>query len=430
MKLFEILFVSLSLGLTSFGGPIAHLGYFHAAYVQKRKWISEELYTDLVALCQFLPGPASSQLGIAIGTYRGGLLGGILAWIGFTAPSAIALVLAFYGLQEIDPVRLQWIHGLKIVAVAVVAQAVWSMATKLASDKERASIAIVAALSILLIPYAFTQIAIIVLAGFLGAMLARVKSARFEHPVVFPVSKRYGAMSLGLMVVLLIGLPLFSRLHFNPLIDLFDSFFRIGSLVFGGGHVVLPLLEKEVVPVGLVGKSQFLTGYGLTQAVPGPLFTFAAYLGAVIGGWPVAALTTFAIFLPSFLMVVGVVPYWDGLRRLPQLQSGLWGINAAVVGILLAALFDPVWVSAIRNPVDFSIALLCFGLLQFWKLPPWCIVLLCLPAIVLNGILNKLFLMSQPIIFNLHCLKKRKPDDSFIRLTPRCCVLGLRNLRF
>jgi len=376
MKLVEILFVSLLLGLTSFGGPIAHLGYFHAEYVQKRKWVSEELYTDLVALCQFLPGPASSQVGIAVGTYRGGLLGGILAWIGFTAPSAIALVLAFYGLQSVDSASLQWMHGLKIVAVAVVTQAVWSMAAKLAPDKERASIAIGATLSILVFPFAFTQIAIILLAGCLGTLLSRVKSVKFEHSVAFPLTKRTGVVALGLMAVLLFGLPLLRQLQISPWVDLFDSFFRIGSLVFGGGHVVLPLLEKEVVPVGLVPSNQFLTGYGLTQAVPGPLFTFAAYLGAVIGGWQVAILTTFAIFLPSFLLVIGVVPYWDELRRRPQLQSALWGINAAVVGILLAALYDPVWMTAIRNPVDFSIALFCFGLLQFWRFPPWCIVLI------------------------------------------------------
>ena len=376
MHLLEIFIVSLSLGLSSFGGPIAHLGYFHAAYVQKRKWLPEELFTDLVAICQFLPGPASSQLGIAIGTYRGGILGGVLAWLGFTAPSVIALVLAFYGLQEVDPSRLQWVHGLKIVAVAVVSQAVWSMAVKLSPDKERASITLVAAVSILLFPSTLTQVAIIILAGCLGAGLSKVKAISGDHPVIFPVSKRTGLVALVLMATLLIGLPLLRQFHISPWLDLFDDFFRIGSLVFGGGHVVLPLLERAVVRVGLVENSQFLTGYGLTQAVPGPLFTFAAYLGAVIGGWPVAIWTTLAIFLPSFLMVIGVVPYWDRLRRQPRLQSALWGINAAVVGILLAALYDPVWVSTIRNPTDFSIALVCFGLLQLWRLPPWCIVIL------------------------------------------------------
>lgn len=375
MNLLKIFLVSLSLGLTSFGGPIAHLAYFHTEYVVRRKWLSEELYGDLVALCQFLPGPASSQVGIAVGTYRGGLPGGLLAWAGFTLPSALALVLAFYGLQKIDPQQLKWIQGLKIVAVAVVAHAVWSMAVKLAPDKERASIAITSAISLLLFPAAFMQVIVILLAGFLGAWLGKAKLTPAGDRVPFPLSKRASAAALGLMVILLTGLPLLHSLQLGQSFDLFDSFFRIGSLVFGGGHVVLPLLEREVVPTGWIGKDQFLAGYGLTQAVPGPLFTFAAYLGAVIGGWSFAALALVAIFLPSFLLVIGVMPHWDRLRRQPRLQSALWGINAAVVGILLAALYDPVWVSAIRNPADFSIALLCFGLLQFWRLPPWSIVI-------------------------------------------------------
>lgn len=380
LRLAEILAVSLYLGCTSFGGPIAHLGYFHAEYVKNRKWLGEELYADLVALCQFLPGPASSQLGIAIGIYRGGLLGGILAWIGFTLPSALALLLAFYGLSEIDQAKLHWINGLKIVAVAVVAQAVWTMGGKLAPDKERASIAVLGAVTILLWPTAYVQIMIIVAAGFAGLLIKKGVSSQ-RQSMTFPLGKRTGAAALCLVAGLLIGLPLLRQIADNAWLAVFDTFYRIGALVFGGGHVVLPMLEKEVVPAGWVGQSQFLIGYGLTQAVPGPLFTFAAYLGAVIGGWKGAIITTFAIFLPSFLFVVGIVPFWDSLRARRSLQSALWAINAAVVGILLAALYDPIWTSAIHSAADFTIAIVCFGLLQFWRMPPWVVVAIaCLLA--------------------------------------------------
>ena len=380
LRLAEILLVSLYLGCTSFGGPIAHLGYFHAEYVNNRKWIGEELYSDLVALCQFLPGPASSQLGIAIGIYRGGLIGGFLAWIGFTLPSALVLVLAFYGLSEIDPAKLNWIHGLKIVAVAVVAQAVWTMGVKLAPDKKRATIAILAAATILLWSTAYVQIMIIVAAGFAGVLFQKGVISQYKS-ITFPLGKRTGVFSLCLFVGLLIGLPLLRQISDHGWVAVFDTFYRIGSLVFGGGHVVLPMLEKEVVPAGWVEQSQFLTGYGLTQAVPGPLFTFAAYLGAVLGGWKGAFITTIAIFLPSFLLVVGIVPFWDSLRARPSLQSALWAINAAVVGILLAALYDPIWTTAIHSAADFTIAIICFGLLQYWRMPPWGVVVIaCLLA--------------------------------------------------
>jgi chromate transporter len=380
-RLQEIFLVSLYLGLTSFGGPVAHLGYFHTEYVKNRKWITEEIYSDLVALCQFLPGPASSQVGIAIGTYKGGILGGFLAWLGFTVPSVLILVFAFYGLREIDPARLVWIQGLKIVAVAIVAQAVWSMSTKLTPDKERATIALLGAVITLLWPNAYMQILTITVAGFAGTVFGRHRVTS-QHPnMVFPLRKRTGAIALFLFIGLLIGLPLLRQITTNEWVGVFDSFYRIGSLVFGGGHVVLPMLEKEVVPIGWVEQSQFLTGYGLTQAVPGPLFTFASYLGAVMGGWSGAIITTIAIFLPSFLLVIGVVPFWDTLRTKSCLQSALWAVNAAVVGILLAALYDPVWTSAIRSTADFTIAIICFGLLQFWRVPPWCVVIVaCLLA--------------------------------------------------
>lgn len=375
-RLQEILMVSLYLGLTSFGGPVAHLGYFHSEYVKKRKWVSEELYSDLVALCQFLPGPASSQVGIAIGTHRGGILGGIMAWIGFTVPSALALVLAYYGLRDIDPSSLSWVHGLKIIAVAVVAQAVWRMGVQLAPDKTRATVAFLGAAITLLWPNAFIQVLIILAAGLVGTLIKKPRVGSNYQTMNFPLSKRTGIIALSLLTALLAGLPMLRQATGNEWLGIFDSFFRIGSLVFGGGHVVLPLLEKEVVPAGWVERGQFLTGYGLTQAVPGPLFTFAAYLGAVMGGWMGAVITTIAIFLPSFLFVIGVVPFWDTLRTTPSLQSALWAINAAVVGILLAALYDPVWISAISGTVDFTIAIICFGLLQFWRVPPWCVVII------------------------------------------------------
>lgn len=372
----EILMVSLYLGLTSFGGPVAHLGYFHSEYVKKRKWVSEELYSDLVALCQFLPGPASSQVGIAIGTHRGGMLGGIIAWIGFTVPSALVLVLAYYGLRDIDPSQLSWVHGLKIIAVAVVAQAVWSMGAKLAPDKTRATIAILGAAITLLWPRAYIQVLIILAAGLIGTIIKKTGVSSDYQTMTFPIRRRTGVIALLILASMFVGLPILRQATGSEWIGIFDSFFRIGSLVFGGGHVVLPLLEKEVVPVGWVEQGQFLTGYGLTQAVPGPLFTFAAYLGAVMGGWLGAIITTVAIFLPSFLFVIGVVPFWDTLRTNPSLQSALWAINAAVVGILLAALYDPVWTSAINGVADFTVALFCFGLLQFWRVPPWCVVII------------------------------------------------------
>lgn len=383
-RLQEILAVSLYLGFTSFGGPIAHLGYFHAEYVKKRNWVNEELYSDLVALCQFLPGPASSQVGIAIGTHRGGILGGILAWIGFTVPSALALVLAYYGLRDIDPAGLSWLHGLKIIAVAVVAQAVWSMGIKLAPDKTRATIAIFGAAITLLWPNAYMQVLIIIAAGFIGSVIKKPGVVSRYQTMPFPVRKRTGMIALSILAAILVGLPFLRQATANEWVAVFDSFFRIGSLVFGGGHVVLPLLEKEVVPVGWVDRGQFLTGYGLTQAVPGPLFTFAAYLGAVMGGWQGAVITTVAIFLPSFLFVLGVVPFWDAFRAKPGLQSALWAINAAVVGILLAALYDPVWTSGISGPADFTVAILCFGLLQFWRMPQWCVVIIACLLSILN----------------------------------------------
>ena len=377
----EVLWVSTRLGLTSFGGPIAHLGYFHEEYVKRKQWIDEQSYADLVALCQFLPGPASSQVGIAIGIARARLLGGIAAWIGFTIPSAVALVGFAFGIGAFaNAADAGWLHGLKIVAVAVVAQAVWGMARSLCPDRERATIAILASLVTLAWQSAMGQLASIVLAGVAGLInFPGAASSSVSH-MRFPVGKKTGVAAWIIFFLLLVGLPIVRQLAPNHTLEVFDSFFRVGSLVFGGGHVVLPLLQTEVVGPGWVTNEQFVAGYGATQAVPGPLFTFSAYLGAVMGpephGWTGALLTLVAIFLPSFLLVVGALPFWDLLRAVPVCQSALKGINAAVVGLLLTALYKPVWTSAIHAPADFGLGLVAFGLLMFWKFPPWLVVVI------------------------------------------------------
>jgi chromate transporter len=376
----EVLGVSTRLGLTSFGGPIAHLGYFHAEYVTRRRWVNEPTYADLVALCQFLPGPASSQVGIAIGMMRAGLLGGIAAWLGFTLPSAVALVAFAYGLRALGITEAGWLHGLKVVAVAVVAQAVWGMARSLAPDRERASLAFLAAIAMLAYPTAVGQVLIIILAGLIGWWWLAETSAPRDPGMRVSIGHRGAAVAWGLFFGLLIGLPIAQQWVQSEALAVFDSFFRVGSLVFGGGHVVLPLLQAEVVPPGWVTAEQFVAGYGAAQAVPGPLFTFAAYLGAVMqplgGGVAGAALALVAVFAPSFLLVVGALPLWDSLRPRPSFQAALRGINAAVVGLLLAALYHPVWTSAIHAPTDVTLGLVDFALLAFWKWPPWLVVVL------------------------------------------------------
>lgn len=378
----EVLWASTRLGLTSFGGPIAHLGYFREEYVEQRKWIDEQSYADLVALCQFLPGPASSQVSIAIGILRARFLGGIAAWIGFTLPSALALIAfglgigAFAGAGDAG-----WLHGLKVVAVAVVAQAVWGMARSLCPDRERATIAILAAIVTLAWPSALGQLSSIVIAGLIGAMIFPGQTSSSPASMRFPIAKKTGIAAWIIFFVLLVGLPFFRQISPSHALEVFDSFFRVGSLVFGGGHVVLPLLQTEVVGPGWVTEEQFVAGYGATQAVPGPLFTFSAYLGTVMNpepnGWSGAFLALVAIFLPSFLLVIGALPFWDLLRSVQIFQSALRGINAAVVGLLLAALYNPVWRSAIYSPADFALGLIAFGLLIFWKFPPWMAVVLC-----------------------------------------------------
>lgn len=374
-SLLEILLVSTRLGLTSFGGPIAHLGYFHEEYIRRRKWMDEKSYADLVALCQFLPGPASSQVGIGIGVMRAGLLGGILAFIGFTLPSVIALILFALLIEGLNMGDASWIHGLKIVAVVIVAHAILGMAQKLTPDLPRKSIALFALIGTLLWQTAFIQIGVIILAGFVGYILYKNQSYNDEVQLGFPLSKKLGIICLSLFFGLLIILPTLREITTLSWLAMFDSFYRSGSLVFGGGHVVLPLLQREFVPTGWLTQDSFLAGYGVTQAVPGPLFTFAAYIGAVINGWKGGVIATVAIFLPAFLLILGTLPFWDKLRRNPKIKGALIGVNAAVVGILISAFYDPIWTSAILKPVDFAFSAVLFSMLVYWKLPPWIVVI-------------------------------------------------------
>jgi len=380
-SLLEVLWVSTRLGLTSFGGPIAHLGYFHEEYVKRKQWLDEQSYADLVALCQFLPGPASSQVGIAIGIARARLLGGVAAWLGFTLPSALALMVFGLGVGAFaSAADAGWLHGLKIVAVAVVAQAVWGMARSLCPDRERATIAILASIVTLAWPSAVGQVLSIALAGIAGVVIFPGSASSTVSHMRFPVGKKTAIAAWVIFFILLAGLPLLRQIAPGHALEVFDSFFRVGSLVFGGGHVVLPLLQAEVVSPGWVTNEQFVAGYGAAQAVPGPLFTFSAYLGTVMGpepnGWPGALLALVAIFLPSFLLITGALPFWDLLRSVPVFQSALKGINAAVVGLLLAALYKPVWTSAIYSAADFGLGLVAFALLMFWRFPPWLVVVL------------------------------------------------------
>jgi chromate transporter len=378
----EVLRIFLRLGSTSFGGPVAHLGYFRAEFVERRRWLDEPSFADIVALCQFLPGPASSQVGISLGILRAGLPGAFAAWLGFTGPSALAMILFGYGVTVVgDLSHAAWLHGLKIVAVAVVAQAVWGMARNLCPDRERATIAVGAVILALAVPSAAGQIGAIIAGGLIGWGLLRSTAAvQPQAPLAIHLPRALSVAAAIAFLALLFGLPLLSAVVPSHAIALFDSFYRSGALVFGGGHVVLPLLQAEVVPPGWVTNDAFLAGYGAAQAVPGPLFTFAAYLGTVMGpgpnGWAGGLICLVAIFLPSFLLLIGVLPFWDGLRRRPAVQSALRGVNAAVVGLLLAALYKPVWTSAIFAPADFAIGIVAFLLLALWAVPPWLVVVL------------------------------------------------------
>ena len=374
----EVFTAFLKLGLTSFGGPIAHLGYFRNEFVERRKWLDEQTYADLVALCQFLPGPASSQVGISVGLLRAGYAGALAAWTAFTLPSAIVLVLFAYGLAAAgDALGSGWLHGLKVAAVAVVAQAILGMARTLTPDRERATLAVLAAVIALSVPSALGQIGAIVVGAIAGIALLRAEPPPEGVPLKLSPGRTSGILALTIFAALLVALPILGAATGNQNVRLFDTFYRVGSLVFGGGHVVLPLLQAEIVPSGWVGNDAFLAGYGAAQAVPGPLFTFAAYLGAVIGGWKIAVLCLVAIFLPSFLLVVGILPFWETLRRRAKTQAALRGVNAAVVGLLLAAFYNPVWISAISSKSDFGLAAFAFLLLLMWQTPPWLVVLLC-----------------------------------------------------
>jgi chromate transporter len=380
-SVFTVFSVFLKLGLTSFGGPIAHLGYMREEFVVRKKWIEDQVYADLVALCQFTPGPASSKVGLGIGLAKGGLPGALAAWLGFTLPSALALLLFAYGVETFAAdLSAGWLHGLKVVAVAVVAQAVWGMAKNLTPDAPRFTLAIVAAIITFIWPTSIGQIAAIVIGGTVGFVMLHGKQDEPHVPMGISLGKTTGVISLAIFFALLIGLPMLNVAYPSQSLALFDSFYRAGSLVFGGGHVVLPLLQSEVVPPGWVTNDAFLAGYGAAQAVPGPLFTFAAYLGAIMGpepnGWQGALLCLVAIFLPAFLLVIGVLPFWDDLRRFQAVRSALTGVNAAVVGLLLAALYNPVWTSGILSSADFGLGLAAFALLVFWKVSPWLVVLL------------------------------------------------------
>ncbi|MFY9761039.1 MAG: chromate efflux transporter [Xanthobacteraceae bacterium] len=376
----EVLLVFLRLGLTSFGGPIAHLGYFREEFVVRRKWLDEQAYVDLVALCQFLPGPASSQVGFSIGLMRAGYFGALAAWTGFTLPSAIAIVLFAYGAGAlVGPVGTGLLHGLKLVAVAIVAQAVWGMARTLCPDKERASIAVVAALIILFSTSSVAQILAIALGGLAGLWLCRGAQPVAGAHMPIPVGRATGLAALTLFFVLLLGLPILQSIEATPGVALFDAFYRSGALVFGGGHVVLPLLREAFVGPGWISDDTFLAGYGAAQAVPGPLFTFAAYLGAVVKPSPHgvagAALGLIGIFLPGILILLGALPFWETFRKRAGAQAVMRGINAAVVGLLGAALYNPVWTSSVKTPGDFGVALVGFVLLTVWSAPPLLVVI-------------------------------------------------------
>ena len=375
----DVFCIFLCLGLTSFGGPIAHLAYFRDEFVTRRGWLTERSYADLVALCQFLPGPASSQVGMAVGLSRCGYPGALAAWAGFTLPSAVALILFALGVARYgDAIPAGMLHGLKVVAVAVVAQAVWGMARNLCPDVARVTLMVMAAFVVLLVPSAWGQVAVIAATGFVGLVRFTPHDTAAHDPLPVSLGRRSGVLCLVLFFTLLIALPLLVPVLHSQTMAIVDAFYRAGSLVFGGGHVVLPLLQAEVVPPGWVGNEAFLAGYGAAQAVPGPLFTFAAFLGASMTeaptGWLGGLVCLVALFVPSFLLVAGVLPFWEQLRAHARAQAALAGINAGVVGLLLAALYNPVWTNAIHRPQDFGLAVLAFVALSFWKLPPWLVV--------------------------------------------------------
>jgi chromate transporter len=380
-RVLEVLGVFLRLGLSSFGGPIAHLGYFRDEFVSRRKWLDEQAYADLVALCQFLPGPASSQTGFSIGLMRAGYLGGLAAWTGFTLPSAIALLLFAYGAGQLSgPVGSGLLHGLKLVAVAIIAQAVWGMARSLCPDRERASIAAVAAVIVLSSASSVAQIAAILVGAIAGLWLCRDAPPPAAGHVAMPVSRRAGFVFLAAFAVLLAATLLLQGRTLLAGFDVFAAFYRSGALVFGGGHVVLPLLREAFVTPGWVSDDAFLAGYGAAQAIPGPIFSFAAYLGALVktapNGLAGAVLGLIGIFLPGILILMGMLPFWDAFRMRVGAQAAMRGVNASVVGLLGAALYNPVWTTSVKGPLDVALALIGFVLLVAWRAPPLVVVLI------------------------------------------------------
>src|SRR5699024_4562330 len=375
-SLLEILFAATKLGLTSFGGPVAHLAYFKDEYIDRRKWLSEKTYADIIAICQFLPGPASSQVGIAIGILRGGLLGGIISFLGFTLPSIIVLVIFALLYQSFSLEGALFIQSLKIVAVAVVLHALIGLGKKLTPDKTTIAIAVASAIVMLLYPSAWIQILIIIIAGLVGLKLFQNKAESNIESFDVNISKRMGITALLVLISALMVLPILNNIFNHSLLNIFDIFFSVGSLVFVGGYFVLPLIEGELVRVVLISCGEFLAAYGLAQAVPGPLFTFASYLGTMMEGVTGAVIATIAIFLPSFLLIVAALPFLSELRQHASFQSILIGVNASVVGILLAAFYDPVIKSSIVSGADFALALILFALLNVWKTPAWLIVII------------------------------------------------------
>jgi chromate transporter len=375
----EVFRIFLRLGLTSFGGPVAHIGYFRTEFVERRRWFDDSAYADLVALCQFMPGPASSQVGLAIGLSRAGALGALAAWTGFTLPSALALALFALGVAALGGAEgAAWLAGLKAAAVAVVAQALLGMARTLCPDRERATVAVAAAAMTLLTPGVAGQIGAILLGALVGLAAFPTAAAGAAGAFRVPVSRAVGAVFLALFFAFLVGLPLLAAATDSHALDLLDAFYRAGALVFGGGHVVLPLLETAVVGPGWIDADSFIAGYGAAQAVPGPLFTFAAYLGAAGDAGPAgfagAALCLGAIFLPSVFLVAGLLPFWEALRARPAARSALSGVNAAVVGLLAAALYDPVFLTGVTGGPSMALTLAAFVALQMWKAPPWAVV--------------------------------------------------------
>jgi len=372
-RLWEIFLVSFKLGCTSFGGPTAHLGYFQNEYVEKRKWLSANDYSQLVALSQFLPGPASSQVGIGIGLVRGGIFGSIASFLGFTLPSVLLLIAFAYFSTQIE---MGWVHGLKLVAVAIVAQAILDMSRKLISSIWHLIIALSALGVVLLWGHSLSQVLVIGLAALIGFRFIKITKEMNQHVTVVPISKKAGFILLSLFFLLLIGLPAVSPFMQYEWFILIEKFYLSGALVFGGGHVVLPLLEVQFVQSGLMSSSDFITGYGMTQAVPGPLFTFASYIGMMIAGVPGAVIATIAIFLPAFLLIVGAMPFWLALNQFPRLRGAIAGANAAVVGILAAAFFHPIATETIENWLDIVISAIFLWCLMRWKIPPYLLVII------------------------------------------------------